>query len=68
MPFCISKAKVWNLPLEIETGSWKNVVGNRLCELCHTEVEDKYHFMFRCNQYLYLYIIYNIFIRTNTWH
>ncbi len=26
--------------------------GNRLCQLCHIEEEDEYHFMFGCNQSL----------------
>ncbi len=46
----LAKLRCGILPLEIETGRWKNVdAGNRLCELCHTDVEDEYHFMFRCN-------------------
>ncbi len=35
--------------------------GNRLCQLCHIEEEDEYHFMFGCNQSL---LKRNIFVDT----
>ncbi len=49
----LAKLSVEILPLEVDTGRWKNVdTGNKLCQLCHIEVDDEYyfHFMFRCNQ------------------
>ncbi len=51
--FVLAKLICGILPLEIEMGRWKIVeAGIRLCQLSHTDVEDEYHFIFRCNQYL----------------
>ncbi len=58
----LAKLRCGILPLKIEMGRWKNIdEGNKLCQLCHTEVEDEYHFMFRCNQY---FLKRNIFVDT----
>ncbi len=41
------------LSLEIETSRQKQVDAKyRCCPICHTEVEDEYHFMFRYSLYL----------------
>ncbi len=33
-------------------GRWTNRdAANTFCQMCHTEVEDEYQFMFRYNQY-----------------
>ena len=40
------------LPLEIETGRFRNIeLQNRLCEICKTEVEDEIHFLLTCTAY-----------------
>ena len=40
------------LPLEIETGRFRNIeLQNRLCQICKTEVEDEIHFLLTCTAY-----------------
>ncbi len=34
--------------------------GNRLCQLCHTDVDDEYHFMSRSNKYLLQKLFFDI--------
>ena len=37
------------LPLQIETGRYTNTpAANRICKLCHLEIEDQYHFLLIC--------------------
>lgn len=48
-----AKLRCGILPLEIETGRWKNKPTNeRICKLCNqNEIEDECHFLFSCPFY-----------------
>ena len=44
--------KIGSLDLEIQRGRYNNVPRDqRLCKLCHNEVEDEYHFLLKCPLY-----------------
>ncbi len=48
----LSQLRYGILPLEIETGRYKNVArDHRICTLCNTAVEDQIHFVFKCPTY-----------------
>ena len=41
------------LPLEIEIGRYRNIpLAQRICQICHKEVEDEIHLLLNCNAYL----------------
>ena len=41
--------RMGSLPLQIETGRYTNTpAANRICKLCHLEIEDQYHFLLIC--------------------
>ena len=40
------------LPLQIEVGRYKNIpLCDRICAICHTDVEDEIHFLCQCPLY-----------------
>ena len=46
---CISRFRLSSHYLSIETGRWHNIVQtNRLCPVCHTDIEDEFHFILKC--------------------
>ena len=48
----LTQLRLWVLPLEIETGRYKDVPPEeRLCQLCGEQVEDKIHFICKCSIY-----------------
>ena len=49
----ISRLLCGILPLKIETGRYRNIpVAERLCQNCDAlEVEDEFHFLFKCENY-----------------
>ncbi len=48
----LSQFRYGILPLELETGRYKNIVReNRICTLCNTGLEDQIHFAFKCPLY-----------------
>ena len=45
----ITKLRVSDHTLEIETGRYKNIPReNRNCKLCKDEIDDEYHFLLNC--------------------
>jgi len=39
--------------LEVHTGRYNNTpANNRLCRLCHMEVEDAFHFLLKCSSFI----------------
>ena len=41
------------LPLQIEIGRFRNIeLSNRICQVCHTEVEDEIHFLLTCDAFV----------------
>lgn len=46
----LSKFRCINHKLPIETGRWQNVPKeNRICNLCHSDLGDEYHYIMNCN-------------------
>ena len=58
----IAKLRSSTLPLKIETGRFEHLEENkRLCIFCKCDppsVETEYHFLFKCNAYAFLRIIF----------
>ena len=49
---CISRIRLSSHSLSIETGRYHNSVQtNRLCPICHTDIEDEFHFILKCPMY-----------------
>ena len=49
---CISRFRLSSHSLSIETGRYHNIVQtNRLCPICHTDIEDEFHFILKCPMY-----------------
>ena len=39
-------------PLQVEIGRWQNIkFEDRVCQICHTGVEDENHLVFYCSGY-----------------
>ena len=57
---CISIFRLSSHSLSIDTGRYRNFVQiNRLCPICHTDIEDKFHFILKCSMYNDLRKLYN---------
>ena len=40
------------LPIEVELGRFRNIdLENRICPMCHSDVEDEFHLLSLCNVY-----------------
>ena len=51
----VSKLKSGVFPVRLETGRYKGLSRElRICELCHKELEDECHFLFRCEKLSYV--------------
>ena len=49
---CISRFRLFSHSLSIETDRYHNIVQtNRLCPICHTDIEDEFHFILKCPMY-----------------
>ena len=47
-----AKLRFGTLPLQVEIGRWKNIkFEDRVCQICHTGVEDENHLVFYCSGY-----------------
>ena len=47
----ITKFRVSDHTLEVETGRYKNIPReNRFCKICKDEIDDEYHFFLNCKQ------------------
>jgi hypothetical protein len=48
------KIRVSNCNLNIEKGRYlKLPVEQRICQLCHTDVEDEFHFLMNCDKFIH---------------
>ena len=47
-----AKLRFGTLPLQVEIGRWQNIkFEDRVCQICHTGVEDENHLVFYCSGY-----------------
>ena len=48
----LAKLRFGTLPLQVEIGRWQNIkFEDRVCQICHTGVEDENHLVFYCSGY-----------------
>ena len=46
----ITKLRCCRLKIPIETGRWVNIPREeRICHLCHNDIESEYHYIFECS-------------------
>ena len=49
---CISRFRLSSHSLSIETGRYHNIAQtNRLCPICHIDIQDEFHFILKCPMY-----------------